>query len=279
MRLVFIAATSLAALLLWGCTGIYAERNPFLSYSDHYGIAGQQEESTDGGGTGMEVAGRFRRDLTITFRNNSTQADLNTTLVAWVNPSSIRSAQQQDALLRAGYSQLTEEARLGLAFTLPVGTLVFDGGGTAGATSIFLRRAAGTGAGEGETEEAGIPTTTSITLTTPDVILVFSQPPVSCDSVAFYFTRDGEPLTGVSASGPESPYAGAATGGAFKTLAQVDVYQCSPLRPGLFLSLGGARQSNEYYEGQNITFDFNLLPDANGNCAVVTIGAPSAAQP
>jgi hypothetical protein len=65
-------------------------------------------------------------------------------------------------------------------------------------------------------------------------------------------------------------------GGGFKTLAQVSLYQCNPLQPGLFLHRsGGQDQPNEYYEGQNVTFDFFAAPDANGDCAIVTIGSDS----
>jgi hypothetical protein len=60
--------------------------------------------------------------------------------------------------------------------------------------------------------------------------------------------------------------------GGHKTLAQIDVYQCEPLRPGLFLRIGGGtKAANEYFEGENVLFEFNEGADANGNFANVTI--------
>jgi hypothetical protein len=90
------------------------------------------------------------------------------------------------------------------------------------------------------------------------------------------YTRQGEPLTATPVDGPTAPYGGATLTGGLKTLAQVDVYQCDPLRPGLFIKLGGgARQPDEYFEGEDVTFDFFDVPDADGKFAHVTIGTPS----
>ena len=103
---------------------------------------------------------------------------------------------------------------------------------------------------------------------------MFGQPPVSCESVAFAFTRDDDPLTSVPIAGSIGPYGGSNLTGGFKTLAQVDVYDCDPLHPGLFIKLGGgAREVNEFFEGDNVTFDFNPVSDADGNFAIVTIGS------
>lgn len=243
--------------------------NPYLAYTEEYGVAGLQTTSTSSSASGTGTAATFRGDLTVTFRNNHTTAELNTTFVAWVTVASIRSAAQQDALLASGYTQLSREVALGTAFTLPVGTFVYDGGGTAGASTILLGPAEAATA----TTTTTTPTTTSITLNTPDVILVFSQPPVSCESTAFFYTQNGEPLTAQPVGGSEGPYGGSNTTGAFKTLAQVDVYDCDPLHPGVFFSQTGAgRQPNEYLEGEAIAFDFNETADANGNFAIVTIG-------
>lgn len=257
------------------CTEDTVGRNPFLGYTEEYGLARERdrEERPPAGGIGEEAL--FRRDMTLTFRNNTAEADLNTTLVAWVNAGSVRSTEQEDALLRAGYSPLTQQVRLGTAHTLPVGTFVYEGGGTAGATSVFLRRAEATG-GVGEPgQQAGeaLPTMTSLTFVTPDTILIFSEPPISCESVAFYFSgEDGAPLTSEAVAGFSGPFAGATGRGGLKTLAQVDVYECQPLRPGLFFSFGGVRKANEYYEGENVTIDFYLQPRPSGHCGVVTVG-------
>ena len=251
------------------CNQLTTERNPFLAYTDEFGVAGQQQTSTTGAATGVAGQAAFRRDTVVTFRNNHSFGDANFSFVAWVNVSSIRSADQQDALLRDGFTQLTHEVRLGTAFVLPVGTFVFDGGGTAGATSLVLNHAQAAAAQSGATATA---TTQSITLNSPDALLVFVQPPVSCESVAFFYSRNGDPLTAVPVGDSDAPFGGATSTGGFKTLAQVDIYECDPLRPGVFFSQGGVRQPNEFFEGENVTFDFLETPTANGSFCTVTIG-------
>jgi hypothetical protein len=242
-----------------------------LTYTEEYGVAGSSAQRSSSGtasGTGTETT--FRRSLTLKLRNNNPSAELNTSLMCWVSVSSVRSAEQQDALLRDGYVQLAQELRIGSVFALPVGTYVYAGHGAGGSQTIFLGPAQG---GTGSTTSS--PTVSSVSLTTPDAILVFTQPPVSCDSVAFYYTQNGAPLPSSSAGGGgTAPFAGSNTTGGYKTLAQVDVYKCSPLNPGVFLSQGGSgRQRNEYIEGENVTFDFMPQADASGNFCIVRFGA------
>lgn len=263
---------SLLMCVVVACQPAATERNPFLGFTEEYGVpTAQQTISTSGGSADSSAETPFRATLVLTFRNSHPSADLNTAFVAWVNVSSIRSAAQQDALLRGGYVQLTRETRLGTAFTLPVGTFVYQGSGTAGATSVTL----GPGQAAGGATAAA-PTTRAFTLVTPDAVLAFVQPPSSCDSIAFLFSQDGVPLNSVPFGGAEGPFSGATSYGGLKTLAQVDAYQCTPFRPGLFFSRGGMREANEYFEGEDITFDFNPTPDANGNFCFVTIGAATA---
>jgi hypothetical protein len=275
---------------LGGCSGLYTIRNPYLSYTEEYGVAGTgAQRASSGAAAGAGTEATFRRSLTLRLRNNNPAAELNTTLLCWVSVSSIRSGEQQDALLRDGYVQLTQEQRIGSVFTLPVGTYVYAGGGSGGAMAVFLGPAQGAGTSQGTqgqqqgqttqgstttTSTTTTPTVSSMTLTTPDVILVFSQPPVSCDGVAFYYTQNGAPLPSSSPGGGTAPFAGSNTTGGYKTFAQVDVYQCSPLNPGVFLSQGGSgRQQNEYIEGEDVVFDFMPLADANGNFCTVRFGA------
>ncbi|MGD8451589.1 MAG: hypothetical protein PVJ57_07195 [Phycisphaerae bacterium] len=248
---------------LAGCTGTSLELNPFLTLTEEFGYGSTDSATDNQGGQGIQLEGGFRREATLTFQNNHATADLNVSFVAWVNVGSIRTAAQQDALLTGGYVQLGHEVRLGNAFTLPVGTFVYNGPGTAGATAVTLS-SPGTDAEE--------PTSQAFTLITPDVILAFVEPPVSCESVAFTYTRNDEPLETIPVGGPLGPLEGSTSGGPYKTLAQVDVYQCDPFEPGLFIRLGGGmREANEFVEGDEITFDFNENPDANGNFANVTI--------
>ena len=270
MRMLSLGCLGLL-LVMAGCAGTQSEINPFVALTEALGIsAAGTTPPTPGGGQVLSPT-TFRRDMTITFRNNHPQAEVNTLFVAWVSASSLRSAQQQDALFADGYVQLSSEVRLGTAFTLPVGTFVYNGAGTAGATAIVLNRARTTTATQGGGQTV-TPTTESITLITPDAVLVFLQPPVSCDSVAFAYMDNGQPLPAVPVGGAEGPFSGSTGQGGFKTLAQIDVYQCEPLKPGMFIRLSGARQRNEYLEGDNLAFDFNQAPDAAGNFGIVTIG-------
>jgi hypothetical protein len=250
------ASFGILLLLTAGCFPTFDERNAFWTLTETYGTT-SGAGGVDTGQAAAEAEAEFRRTMTIVFANNHETAQVDASFAAWVYSSSVHSADQQDALLRGGYVQLTREIELGTAFTLPPGTFVYNGPGLAGATPVRLACPL-TDTGQGLSIVDGI------TLITPDVALLFSQPPVSCDSVAFIFGNasiSGDVVTG--------PVTGS---GGFKTLAQVNVYECMPLRPGLFLKLGGgARASNEYFEGGNVLFEFNETPDADGNYAIVTI--------
>lgn len=263
MRSVVTAFCAAVPLLLSvvGCAPITVnERNAFATFSEVFGIPGAGQGAEQGLAGGVSATTEFRRRMLVTLTNNHPDADLNTSLVAWVNLGSIRDADQQDALLRDGYVALAREIRLGTTFTLPAGTFVFNGPGVAGASSVTL------GATQTNTR---LPSSETFDFLTPDVVLVFSQPPVSCESVAFSFTRDGEVVF------DDDGFITLRTFGevGFKTLAQVDVYDCQPLRPGLFLKTGGGtKQTNEYFEGENVTIVFNEVADADGHHANVTIG-------
>jgi hypothetical protein len=252
MRRLHVSCAALL-LLLVGCIPLAQERNAFWTMTETYGVtAGTGDEG--GTGTGVAAEAEFRLPIALSFVNNHDSANVETSFAAWVNLSSIHSAEQQDALLRGGYVQLSQEVQLGSVFTLVPGTFVYSGTGFAGATPVTL------GCPLTATTEGA--TANDFELITPDVLLVFSQPPVSCDSVAFVF---------------RGAISGAATGpstgeGGFKTYAQVDVYECEPLSPGLFLrNGGGATQANEFFEGDTILFEFNQTADADGNFANVTI--------
>jgi hypothetical protein len=213
--------------------------------------------------------------MTVTLTNNFTpiftapRGDLNVSVAAWVNVSSIRSAEQQDVLISGGYVQLTREVKIGSVFTLPPGTFVFNGPGVAGATPLVI-----------ESPEDGQTTSETLELITPDVLLFFKAPPVSCETPGFTFTDEGLPLDadtqGVFVPGATDNIAadtGATDALGIHTLAQFDVYQCEPLQPGLFLRIGGGvREANEYFEGDDVAVTFNSEPDANGMYAIITIG-------
>lgn len=250
----------LLALGLTGCPS--TEINPFQTVTEQFGSQATRDDNTSsGGGNGGAAAAAFRRAMTLTINNNNAAADLGLSLMAWVNVSSIRSADQQDFLIASGYQQITHEIHVGNAYTLPPGTFVLQGEGTNGAIAIQMRRTS-----------AGGPPTTSFQIITPDVVLLFLEPPDSCDSVAFEYTSDGfqiDPIPVVNAEG--ELFQGSTQGGGRKTLSQVDVYQCDPFRPGLFLKVGGgARADNEFFEGETMIANFNATPDANGNFAVIT---------
>lgn len=248
-----LALLGLAVLVGLGCAPVSLERNPFLTYAGAFGFLDVGDDGASGrrGDTGEEI---FRDEMNVTFVNLHNGAHVSTSYVAWVNVSSVRSADQQDALLRAGYVQLVEELTLGSVFTLPVGTFVYNGPGKAGATPVRL----------GSPElPGGLPTEISVNLVTPDVFLMYYHEPVSCDSVAFAFLNFelGTVLTG--------PTTGA---GGFKTYSEVDAYQCDPLRPGFFLDVdAGTQEPNEYTEGAQIVIEFTSAADNDGNYARVTV--------
>jgi hypothetical protein len=206
--------------------------------------------------------------MTVTFANTHPGAGVQFSFVAFVSPASLRSADQQDALFENGYTQLTREVKIGNVYTLTPGTFVLNGSGLAGATRVFLGPA-----GAGDQAGAVQPTTREFVIVTPDTLLFYQQPPTSCESVAFMFTRDGEPITDDFFADP-GPFVGSAGGGGLKTMAQVDAYVCQPFRPGLFLQVvGGASQPNQYLEGAPVRVEFRPQPDANGNFAIVTTRA------
>jgi hypothetical protein len=250
-------------MCLGGCSSAASDTaNPYLTLSETFGIASGTEDDVDDSAQGTGVQVPFRLDLEVTLTNAHPDADVDTSFVAWVEIGNVRTTEQEDALFRSGYVQLATEVKLGNAFVLPVGTYVYNGPGVAGLTPVRL----------GSTENSAISPTQQITLVTPDVFLLYAQPPVSCESAAFVYTRDGEPLTSEPVADPDAPFGGATSSGGVKTLAQVSAYQCAPLRPGLFLRVGGLTdQTNEYLEGGTIEFVFNQQPDDDGNFAIVTI--------
>jgi hypothetical protein len=253
----------LGGLVVTGCTGTVAgQQNPYLTLSETFGITSSTAAQEINAAGGSAVAGLFRLPLTVTIANNHSFADVDTAFIAWVEAGNVRTTEQEDALFHGGYIQLADEVRVGTAFVLPVGTFVYGGEGVGGATTVRL----------GSPGSSALPNTLTVSLITPDGFLLFSQPPTSCESAAFAFTRDGEPLTAVPVADAESPFGGANRTGGIKTLAQVNLYQCSPLRPGLFLRVGGITDvGNEYLEGATIRFDLNETPDDNGDFAIVTI--------
>lgn len=233
------------------------QRNSFLTLAETLGVALTPTDPDDDDPSGEDLIDEFRQPMTVNFANMNQDADLKFAYAAWVNVSSIRTAEQQDALLRDGYVQLTSAVQLGTVFTLPPGTFVRSGPGIAGATTEFIS------AGGSD----------DVTLVTPDVFLVFLDPPTSCDSVAFLYSEGGEVVEDEVTGDSFGTFGGATGFGGRKTLAQIDAYQCSPLRPGMFLKVaGGPREPNEFLEGENLTFSFFAGPqDANGNYAIVDI--------
>lgn len=252
VRMALLGGTSLLLLALAACGAAdVGTINPYQTLADTFGVTPVGGPSTDGDRpSGDPVTGAFRAQLTVRFENTHTSAQVATSWVAWIEAGSVRSAQQEDDVFRAGYTRLTRELRLGSVFRLPIGTFVYNGPGFAGASPIRL----------GIPGKAVGSPTAELSILTPDVFLLFSQPPVSCDSVAYELLDErGAVLTG-PVTGP----------GGYKTFAQVDVYQCEPLRPGLFLKGGGgAAARNEFFEGGTVSFTFNEGPDADGNFAIV----------
>lgn len=246
MRSLIVVLLPLAA---GGCPlGATGERSAFQTYTETFAAAASRQTAQPGGGGQAATGVVFREPMTLVLANANADAELRVLLAAWVEPSSIRSAEQQDALLADGYVQLSRETRIGTAFTLAPGTFVLNGPGVANSTPFTI----------------GTQDQVVLTLITPDVILAYLAPPVSCESPAFAFSQEGFPPDAETAAtlvgGTAAPIAAETSSLdvlGIKTLAQVNVYQCDPFRPGLFFrSGGGARAANEYGEGDAVRFDF-----------------------
>jgi hypothetical protein len=278
---VILCLTTTLLLSSAGCplsstTTTSGNTNPFLTLTEQQLI--ESNAATPGGGTstggGTAAATVFRRVMTVTFANNNSAADLSFNFLAWVDAGSINTAGQQDALWDSGYIQLTRSLKLGPAYTLAPATFIYSPEGTAAATRVSLLAAAGT-----TTTDTTTPTTateTTHSLLTPDVILVFLDPPDSCDSTAFEYSDEGDVLTSAPFTAIGGVFGGATTTGGFKTLAQINVYQCDPFQPGLFLKHGGgSRSPNQYFEGEDARVEFNRAPDAAGMFALVEFLGPN----
>jgi hypothetical protein len=266
-------AVLITALLTGGCPT--NEVNPFLTLFEQEILAFTPEPDTgdgsggagdgEGGGTSaLEAA--FRDPMTLTFQNNSARGDLEFNLLAWVNTTSIASDEDRDDLFNSNYMELTEEVRIGSVFVLPPGTFVYNGGGANGNLRFRIPRGTQSGAtGGGEDVvvipgNADTPVADSLTLASPDGMLIYLDPPVSCDSTAFVFLDDGRPVVSFMGDGFGS-FGGAIRDAGLKPQSLINFTECDPLRPGLFLKTGGGvRAQNEFFEGEDITFDFFLEP-------------------
>ncbi len=259
-RLALAAATILAGCVTTGDPNAFLILTEDVLGGDSGSGGGGGDGGGGGGGGGGGATGQFRRSQTISLTNQEADADLNVSFLAWIGVNSVRNADQGDQLLSDGYVQLVRSVRLGV-IELPPGTFVRNGVGQAGSERLTIP------AGE----------TVTRTLITPDRVLFFSSPPISCDSVAFFFTIDGELVrTPDDPSGTDGElFDGATRGAGRKTLAQIDVYDCNPLAPGMFLKTGGGvKRGNEFFEGEAIqaTFLLNLPTDATP-AATITVGA------
>src|SRR5262245_15956230 len=135
MRRILGVVACLVLLTVGGCMQSVDQRSAFAQYAEQFGAPAGVTETDDNHGSGTSASSnerQFRRSMTVTIANNDPDVELNIGMAAWVNTGSIRSANQQDALIDAGFVQLTREARIGDVFTLPPGTFVFNGAGNAG---------------------------------------------------------------------------------------------------------------------------------------------------
>lgn len=266
----YCAACGLLILTVTGCATGLQGPNAFLTLAEQFGAAsfGTQDQTTTGGAVN-DANVPFRQLMSLTLANTS-GSQLNVAFAAWVRPESISTREQEDTLFSGGYNRLDSEVRLGTAFVLPAGTFVLDNGGTAGAKTVRIEPAAG--ANDFDTMDNGTNEVTERFIT-PDVLLIFQSPPDGCDSVAFSFTQGGLPVDDLPVSGVSEIFAGATGANGLKTLAQIDAYQCDPFHPGLFFkSGGGARNDNEYFEGQSVRIEFSRVGFADTDAyAIVTI--------
>lgn len=299
VRIAAIAAGGLLVGLNTGCPG-GDTINPFLTLVEQQFIPFTEDEvdpdetllggaldGVAGGGGITTVDTRFREAMTITFNNNSARGDLEFNLLAWVDATSIQDDEDRDALYNSNYVELTEEIRLGTAFILAPGTFVYNGGGTNGNLRFRIPRGTDSDtegasnqqgeetdfSGEDATQNVGEdggtiesvggvadePVQRQLTLASPDRILIYLDAPDSCDSTAFVFLDQGDPVR--SFQGGVGFWGGSNRDGPFKPLQAAEYVSCDPLTPALILKTGaGARQGNEFFEGEDVTLDFFLLP-------------------
>jgi len=286
---VILGAVCATALLTIGCTGLFdltatntsdAIGNPFATLTEQglveANIETEASQISTGAAAGVDADLTFRDGMTVNFVNTATDRELTTNLIAWVEPGNVRTETQRDSLISSGYIEITQSITVGIAYTLVPGTFVFQGSGGNGLERIQLGPT-----GPGQTV---IPSNSSISLVTPDVLLVYLDPPTSCSSTAFRFLDEGdvitEPVGGGGGTSGTIIFGGATNIGPNKTLGQVDAYRCDPFKPGLFFRQGGGMQmSNEFIEGDEVTFTFLRFPvDAtntyspDGNACLVTFG-------
>lgn len=280
-----------ASLLSTGCpgmltstTGANAIGNPFATLTDRglveANIETEASEISTGAAAGQDADLSFRNNMRINFVNTATDRELSTNFIAWVEPGNVRTETQRDALISSGYIEITNQINLGVAYVLVPGTFVFQGSGGSGLERVILGP---TGAGQ-----TVIPSESTIDLVTPDVLLVYLDPPTSCASTAFRFLDEGDVITEPAGGGGGTDgaiiFGGATNIGPNKTLGQIDAYQCDPFRPGLFFRQGGGlQQGNEFVEGDQITFTFlrfpvdeNNQPSPDGNACLVTFAGATA---
>lgn len=276
MKRIVLLTVAVAVWTLAGCPGTQdsGQVNPFLTLTERgFFSTDTSDITTPGGGTGDDAEAVFRQDMQVQFVNLSTRYDLSFRYVAWVLPSSVSTTDEEEALINGNYVRLDQQLQLGSVFTLPEGTYIYNGPGFAGATRVLVPASIAAATDPDDTDQDVTATLNEVVirLITPDALLIFDDPPVGCDSIAFEYSEDGrvvtdDPLIG----GSTGVYEGATLGGGYKTLAQVDVYQCSPFRPGMFLRIGGgAPAANEFFEGQDLAFGFSAIPDDDGICCEV----------
>lgn len=289
-----ISIVSVSALLAAGCSSLFdltatnasdSIGNPFATLTENglveANIETESSEISTGAAVGEDANLAFRDRLTVTFINNATDRELSTNFIAWVEPGNVRTETQRDSLISSGYIEIEQGITLGAAYSLVAGTFVYQGSGGSGLERVQLGAS-----GAGQTV---IPSELVISLVTPDVLLVYLDPPVSCASTAFRFLDEGDLITEVFAGGLGGTdgaviFGSASNTGPNKTLGQIDVYSCDPFQPGMFFRQGGGlQQSNEFIEGDDITFTFLTRPvdengniSANGNACLVTTGGAAA---
>ena len=290
---VSICVVCSSALLIAGCTNLFdltatstsnTIGNPFATLSDNglveANITTESSDVSTGAAAGADADVSFRDTMTVSFVNTATDRTLSTNFIAWVEPGNVRTETQRDSLISSGYIEIPDQITLGVAYSLVAGTFVYQGSGGSGLERILLGPT-----GPGQTI---VPSSSSIALVTPDVMLVYLDPPTSCASTAFRFLDEGDVITEAYAGGGGTDgsiiFGGANNIGPNKTLGQIDAYSCDPFKPGLFFRQGGGLQlSNEFVEGDAVTFTFLRFPvdennnqNVNGNACLVTTGGASA---
>jgi hypothetical protein len=100
-RLIITFCAVLGGLEL-GCGLGVEPANPFRTLAE-MSVTGSGQQQSGSAGSQSTPPAVFRASMDVVLNNHHTEADLNTSFLAWVDPGSVRTADQQEELLNSNY--------------------------------------------------------------------------------------------------------------------------------------------------------------------------------